>query len=82
MNSYANTIIVFFVLAVLGVEVWGIHYSLQFKSRLMFLVPWTCALIITLYMLYQIDFLAIAHAAESEMTQWFTSLEIWRHFGA
>jgi hypothetical protein len=73
MEGFTNTIIVFAVIIVLAVESWGIYHSMQFRSRLMFLVPWTLAVIITIYLLSIIDFLQIAHNAEHEIARWMDS---------
>lgn len=62
------------MLFIIALEVYGIWYTVQFKSRLIFLLPWAFAVILTVYLFIQFDFMYYAHAAEQELLNYFRVL--------
>ncbi len=69
MEQYPNTLFFTFVIVIVTLEAWGIHYTIQFRSRLMFLIPWAVAVILTVVLLTEFDFIQIARNAEYEIIQ-------------
>ena len=69
MEQYPNTLFFMFIIMIVVLEAWGIQYTLQFRSRLMFLIPWSLAVILTVALLIEFNFIQIAHNAEYEIIQ-------------
>lgn len=74
IDQFTNTILLLLILSIVGIEAYGIYYTLQFRSRLAFLVPWALAVILTVAALKFIDIVRLAHNAEYEILTWIQTL--------